>query len=175
MDLYYAILCDLKREKNGESKIETDNLGAELLKVKGRLHKLEDMYMDNEITQDAFKNMQERYNKEINNLQNQIELYNNPNRSSIEPKLQYSMLLINNIDNYMRDAKVEVKCKLLGAMFPEKITYYGKSYRINAYNAVLDLIYQQTNELRAGKIKIGESFTTFSDSVPRAGVEPAWK
>jgi hypothetical protein len=29
------------------------------------------------------------------------------------------MLLINNIDSYMRDAKVEVKCKLLGSMFPD--------------------------------------------------------
>ena len=59
----------------------------------------------------------ERYNREINNLQNQNELYKNPNRSKIEPKLQYSMLLINNMDSYMRDAKVEVKCKLLSSVF----------------------------------------------------------
>ena len=97
----------------------------------------------------------------------------NPNSSNIEPKLQYSMLLINNIDKYIRDAKIEVKCKLLSSMFLEKITFDGKSHRTNNYNLVLDLIYQQTNELRGIKNKIGISFEIYPDSVPRAGVEPA--
>ena len=64
------------------------------------------------------------------------------------------MLLINNIDKYIREAKVEVKCKLLSSMFPEKITLDGKSHRTNNYNLVLDLIYQQTNELRGIKQKM---------------------
>ena len=33
-------------------------------------------------------------------------------------------------------------------MFPEKIEFDGEKYRTNSYNKVLDLIYQQTNELR---------------------------
>ncbi len=41
-----------------------------------------------------------------------------------------------------------------------------KKYRTNEYNKVLDLIYQQTNELRVGKKENGESFSTFSVSVP---------
>ena len=149
--LYYEILCDLKREKSGETKIEADNLNAELSKIKGRLQKLEDMYIDGEITKDAFNNMQERYNKEMNNLQNQIEIFKNPNCSNLEPKLRYSILLINNIDSYMQDAKIEVKYKLLSSMFPEKIIYDGKSYRTKSYNSVLDLIYKQTNTLRRFK------------------------
>ena len=35
------------------------------------------------------------------------------------------------------------------------------------YKKVLDFIYQQTNELRVGKKENGESFSTFSVSVPR--------
>ena len=37
----------------------------------------------------------------------------------------------------------------------------------------LDLIYQQTKELREPKKVSGESLSTFPASVPRAGVEPA--
>lgn len=47
-------------------------------------------------------------------------------------------------------------------MFPEKIEFDGKTYRTNSYNKVLDLIYQQTNELRGVEKKSGESFSTFS-------------
>ena len=51
-------------------------------------------------------------------------------------------------------------------MFPEKIEFDGKTYRTNSYNKVLDLIYQETNKLRGEEKKSGESFSTFSASVP---------
>ena len=59
--------------------------------------------------------------------------------------------LINNLDKYIRDAPVEVKLKLIGSMFDGKIEFDGKSYRTDSYNKVLDLIYQQTNELKGVK------------------------
>ena len=59
-------------------------------------------------------------------------------------------------------------------MFPQKIEFDGKKYRTNEYNKVLNLIYKQTNELYGDKKEIGESFSTFSDSVPRPGIEPGW-
>ena len=58
-------------------------------------------------------------------------------------------------------------------MFPQKIEFDGNKYRTNEYNKVLDLIYQQTR-LRVGKKENGESFSTFSVSVPRPGIEPGW-
>ena len=42
------------------------------------------------------------------------------------------------------------------------------------YLAVLDFIYQQTNELRCGEKENGESLSTFSALVPRPGIEPGW-
>lgn len=95
----------------------------------------------------------------------------NPNRGNIEPKLNYSINLINNIDSYIRNASVGVKIKLISSMFPEKIEFDGKTYRTNSYNKVFDLIYQQTNELRGVEKKSGESFSTFSASVPRPGTK----
>lgn len=53
-------------------------------------------------------------------MQQQIEMRENPNRSNIEPKLNYSINLINNIDSYIRNASVGVKIKLISSMFPEK-------------------------------------------------------
>ena len=51
------------------------------------------------------------------------------------------------------DAPVETKIKLISSMFPEKIEFGGEKYRTNSYNKVLDLIFQQTNELRGNKKK----------------------
>ena len=68
-----------------------------------------------------------------------------------KPKLHYVISLINNAVMYVRDAPLEVKTKLIGLIFPEKIEFDGKNYRTKNMNRVLDLIYQQTNELRGYK------------------------
>ena len=67
---------------------------------------------------------------------------------------------------------VEVKIKLISSMFPEKIEFDGIRYRTKSYNKVLDLIYQETKELRTGRIKCGVSFDTHPACVPRADTQP---
>lgn len=49
-----------------------------------------------------------------------LDILENPNRANIEPKLTYSIDLINNMDYYIRDTKVEVKCKSISSIFPKK-------------------------------------------------------
>ena len=171
LDLYSEILKDLQSGRKGESKKEASSLQGELLAIQKRIYSIEDKYSDGDLTKEQYNRMLERYTKEASAIQQQIEIRANPNRGNIEPKLNYSINLINNIDSYMRDAPVGVKIKLISSMFPEKIEFDGKTYRTNSYNKVLDLIYQQTNELRGGEKKSGESFSTFSASVPRPGFE----
>ena len=171
LQLYGEILKDLKAEKDGNRRQDANKLEKELQDIEMNINKVDDKFIRDEIDKSTHNRLMERYNKEKVLLQERINVMKNPNRSNIEPKLKYSMLLINNMDSYMRDAKVEVKCKLLGSMFPEKITFDGKSYRTNSYNSVLDLIYKQTNELRGLKKENGGNFNNSSDSVPRAGGE----
>ncbi|MCD8092866.1 MAG: recombinase family protein [Bacteroides sp.] len=169
LDLYAEILKDLQSERKGESKKEILTLKNELSAIQKRINSIEDKYLDGDLTKEQYNRMLERYTREASTMQQQIEMRENPNRSNIEPKLNYSISLINNIDSYIRDAPVGVKIKLISSMFPEKIEFDGKTYRTNSYNKVLDLIYQQTNELRGVEKKNGESFSTFSASVPRPG------
>ncbi len=49
-----------------------------------------------------------------------------------------------------------------------------RKYKIPQSFTLSHFIYQQTNELRCDKKENGESFSTFSVSVPRPGIEPGW-
>ena len=113
--------------------------------------------------------MLKRYNGVIESIKSKIEMLTGTIKTNIEPKLKYSISLINNIDKFIADAPVEVKIKLISSMFPEKIEFDGIRYRTKSYNKVLDLIYQETKELRTGRIKCGASFDTHPACVPRAG------
>ncbi|MCD8166155.1 MAG: hypothetical protein LUE93_08525 [Bacteroides sp.] len=80
------------------------------------------------IEQITFNSAKKCYEKEIGLLEEKIDLIINPNRSNIEPKLKYAISLINNMDTYIREKKIEVKIKLISSMFPKKNIFDGKSY-----------------------------------------------
>ena len=171
--LYQKILFDIRDEDKLGKRKEADKLQEQLNAITRRIQRAKDMYIDGDLSKAEKEEALERYQKESDALKQQIELLTNPNRANIEPKLKYSISLLDNMKGFFRDAPVAVKIKLLSSIFPEKIEFDGKNYRTTGYNKVLDLIYQQTKELREPKKVSGESLATFPASVPRAGIEPA--
>lgn len=172
LELYKEVLSDIRKDSLMDKKKEVDVLKIDLAKIEERLNKLQDKYIDGEIDQSTFNSAKTRYENEMNQIKEKMDLMSNPNRSNIEPKLKYAIGLINNMDTYIKDEKIEVKMKLISSMFPEKFVFDGKSYRTNSYNSVLDLIHQQTNELRGKEKGENSKFLNFPASVPRAGTQP---
>ncbi len=171
--LYKEVLTDVRNEQGRETRNKVEDLKKEVRRVEDMLNTLDDKLLSGTISDANYNRISQRYEKQISDLKQQIEVMKNPNRANIEPKLSYSISLLDNMEGFFRDAPVKVKIKLLGSIFPEKIEFDGKNYRTNGYNKVLDLIYQQTKELREPKKVDGERFSSFPASVPRAGVEPA--
>ena len=89
-----------------------------------------------------------RYENEVRELEYRVEVLGIGNRTNLKPKLHYAISLINNIVMYVQDAPLEVKMKLIGLIFPEKLSFDGKQHRTKKLNSVLELIYNETNELR---------------------------
>ena len=146
----------------------SDEVRKEVRRVEDMLNTLDDKLCSGTTSDENYSRISQRYEKQISDLKQQIEVMKNPNRSLIEPKLSYSISLLDNMEGFFRDAPVKVKIKLLGSIFPEKIEFDGKNYRTNGYNKVLDLIYKQTKKLRGLEKENEESFSTFPASVPRA-------
>ena len=175
LELYKEILQDIRKGDRVEQIRRIEHLKSELSAVTKRINSVQDKYIDGELDKVSYNRLLERYSNEADSLKERIALVETPNNVKVEPKLGYAISLISNIDRFILDAPVSLKIKLLGSMFPQKIEFDGKNYRTKSYNKVLDFIYHQTNKLRCGEKESEESFTTFSASVPRAGIEPAWK
>ena len=91
----------------------------------------------------------------------------------VKDKLTYSINLIGNLGEFFKWASPEVKIKLLGSIFPEKIEFDGKNYRTKSYNKMLDIIYQETKQLQGHKKKKSPKKSGDFGLVPGAGLEPA--
>lgn len=168
LSLYKEVLSDIRGEQCREARNKADDLEKEVRRVEEMLNALDDKLCSGTISDENYSRISQRYEKQISDLKQQIEVMKNPNRANIEPKLSYSISLLDNMEGFFRDAPVKVKIKLLGSIFPEKIEFDGKNYRTNGYNKLLDLICQQAKELREPKKVDGERFSSFPVSVPRA-------
>ena len=74
-----------------------------------------------------------------------------------------TITLIANIEKHLKEAPTDVKMRLIRSMFPEKLAYDGNSHRTGKVNSMLDVIVQQTRELRSGKKKKAtESFNSIA-------------
>lgn len=165
--LYEAVLNDVQGDAKREIYSEIKEVEKEIEAKQVLISNAEDLMCTNPSLAERCNKMILRYESEIKNLLEKVEILKTANRENIEPKLDYAISLINNLDKYILDAPLEVKIKLLGSIFDDKIEFDGKSYRTNNYNKVLDLIYKQTKELRGGEAqKKG-----VDDSTPRLSTQ----
>ena len=158
---------DVQGDGVKEAQRAQETLRKEIKKVEEMRNNLEDKYCAGVISDENYNRISKRYEQQINDLQNKINMLNG-NTKGVKKKIDYSVNIINNLTNIMMDGSVEMK---IGSMFPEKIEFDGIKYRTKSYNKVLDLIYQQTNGLRGDKKEKGERFSSFFNSVPRAAFE----
>ena len=100
---------------------------------------------------ERYSRILKRYESEAQEMEFRIEMMQTGDETVFKPKLRYVISLINNMVMYIRDAPFEVKIKLIGSIFPEKVQFDGKRYRTESLNKVLELIYTETNELRGRK------------------------
>ena len=151
LDLYNEILQDIRGERVQENHKQADKLEAEVASLEERVNRVNDMYFDGKLsTADRDKNIS-RYQEQIERLKYQIGSLRMSADLKIKEKLIYSLNLIANLGKFFQSATCEVKIKLLGSIFPEKLLFDGKKYRTTSFNGMLNLIYQETKYLRGNK------------------------
>jgi len=178
LNLYREILQDLRGEQSRERLKEAEALRKEVQEVEDKLNTLDDKWCRNEASDEDYKRISSRYKKQIEELQGKIGLLSKGTKE-IGEKIDYSFNLLNNLKKIMIEGPVNLKCKLLGSMFFDKIVFDGENYRTKNYNQVLNLIFQETNKLQGHEKRESEDSLAFGEpahqtctKVPRAGTVP---
>lgn len=162
---YTEILKDINKESKAEKKLTINKLKEEIEKIKNKLNSVDDKFIEGDIDKEQYQRISDRYKREIVATEERIKTLELSNKENIEPKFDYSISLIANIDKYLKEAPPEVKLKIISSIFHEKIIFDGKNYRTKNYNKIIDLIYQNTNILQEGKNeKTGEKIIPIPSS-----------
>lgn len=169
LNLYNEVLRSIREDDCASLKNYQNELEEKLSVLEKRKKKLSVDYMDEKIDAQMYTELNQGVEDDMRQVRNQIEKARTAIRTNIQPKLDYSISLIDNIEHYFEDAPIEVKQRLLGLIFPEKVVFDGKSFRTTKTNAVLELIDNETKQLRATKKDLP---TDKSVSVAGEGFEP---
>ena len=164
--LYGEIMKEINNDGRIATKSQITKIEEEVMAHEARLAAATNKFLDGEIDATLYTELKQRVELEKRACLSKLDMLKTPKCADVEPQLEYAMSLINNMEHHIREGHLEVKRELIGVMFPEKFDFDGKSYRTNSYNKVLDIIYQQTNELRGQKKRDSSDFSEKSLEVP---------
>ena len=105
-----------------------------------RLQRLQDRFLDEEISSEDYKEIRQRYNDEIYALKSQLEIMKTPNRSVVEPQVAYAMSFINNIEHCLSSVDMSVKMDVLGSIFSGKMVFENGKCRTAEFNPIIALL-----------------------------------
>ena len=140
LDLYEEVLNDIRAEKFKGINKEKNRIQEDVKKVEVRLQRLQDRFLDGEISSDDYKEIRQRYNDEIYALRSQIEILKTPNRSVVEPQMAYATSFINNIERCLSSVEMSVKMDVLGSIFSGKMVFENGKCRTAQFNPIIAIL-----------------------------------
>jgi len=170
--LYNETLKEIAREKGKEKQNRLKALEGEMKKTVTMLSSADDRYLTNDLSKEAYDRIIERYNHKINELSMEKELLGNT-ETHFERHIRFGFNLVSNLNEIFKEAPLEIKQKIIGLFFLDKLQYENGTYRTKKMNQVLVLIAQLSSLSEGGKTKQASSFAGLSTWAPPAGLEPA--
>ena len=172
IELFGTILRQQLKQNNTAGKKELEGISKSVSKQKQRLKNAKDMMLDGEFSASEYKEMKHEIEIELDKL-NREELQFREGYENYDDKIDDCLDMLINLDKYYTTKDTEVKQKIIGSVFPEKLIFENNQYRTTKKNDVVELICPKDKGL--GKKKGGKK-SEFSESSLRVGplgIEPS--
>ena len=172
MALFELILIDTYKESIKDIEMLSNRINKQIIELESNQLSLTEKYITGKIDEVIYQKLLEKYKMDLLELKAERANYNSNNRE-LDKYLSFGMGLLSNLDVCYKKSSIEVKVKLLGSYFTEKLVFENGKFRTLPFNDVIMLISKYTNELQIEKKKVGGFFSKTSHSVLGAGLEPA--
>lgn len=172
-ELYMAILEDTFNSNEGDRKRQIQGLKERICDHEDKIARCDEMLLNREIDKEAHQRMIPKLKEEIAILRKKIELQEDSETGFMKYYCRFGIPLLSNLSGFYMNAKVEIKQKLLGSIFPAKLHFRENNYRTTPLNPALALILQKNKELENEKTGQTIFEESLSGEMPMTGLEPA--
>lgn len=139
IELFNVVLGDYFNTQDKERLNAKYEIEKQIEKADERINKIQDEFADENINVQQFKEMMARYEGQKNDLIMQHASFTKVS-PDFEKYVSYSTGLLQNLSYYYTTSLPSVQHKLIGLIFPEKLTFTGTVYQTTKINEAFSLI-----------------------------------
>lgn len=139
MELFATILKGNLKNYNSSGKKEADKITANIAKLNMRLKNAKDMMLDGEFSSSDYKEMKVEIEAELEKL-NRDEMQIRQGMENYDTKIDDCLDIVLNLDKYYDTKSTEVKQKIVGSVFPEKLYFEENEYRTTKLNEAVEIL-----------------------------------
>ena len=153
MRLYTEILKDKFKNKYKDNKTEIGTILKKIAKQNQRLSNAKELMLDGEFSASDYKEMKYEIEEKIKKLQIDI-VKHEQGVQNIESKLDVCLDLLKNLHKHYAAGDTEIKQRIIGSIFPEKLIFEKSVYRTTNLNEAFALICNDSkpsNKTKNGK------------------------
>ena len=171
MDLFEEILKVVFAQTHDERQAQINKLQSDMNKNKERVNKAMQMMLDGEISSGEYKSVKSRYD-DVNTTLLKRRASLDIDQVDYSSKVCSSFNLLRHLDKFYNEASVDVKQKLVGLIFPEKLIFENGRVQTPKTNELVSYIMLENNELGAIKKGLNKNFCVQSPKVSLQGFKP---
>ena len=169
LELYKCILHEVFKTNADDRENTKINLEKEIAALNEQLKTATMKNINGVLRDDLYMLVSEEMENKKSQMQMELNTLN-----MIEPEfntyVSNSAYLMGNLNILYKEVEPNVKRKIIGSIFPEKIYFENNMYRTTKINEAIGLIHNAGEEFK--KKQLGEN-TKLSSVAPPAGLEPA--
>ena len=169
--LFATILKQQLKQNNTSGKKEIEGISKSIGKLKLRLKNAKDLMLDGEFSASEYKDMKYEIETELDKL-NRDEIQYREGLENYDEKIDDCLELLLNLDKYYETKNTEIKQKIIGSVFPEKLVFENNEYRTTKLNDVVVLICPTDKGLSKKKGGKKTELSVSSLRVVPPGIEP---
>jgi site-specific DNA recombinase len=154
-----------------DKKEKLGNVEVAITKAEERLKNAQNLLLDGTISGEDYKGIKVNIETEIGDLKKSTITFTTFD-NELTQYIQHSTQIFENLDSAYLSASLDIKARLLGWIFPQKIKLSNTDYPTLFVNPALALISPAAKDLAENKNGISEDKLQKSHSVIRLGLEP---
>ena len=151
---------------------ETKKISDEIDTLNNKLSFARNKFFSEIIDDDEYLEIKRECKEQISKLEENLSKSSVLQITNIDNLLEKALQTLQNIGKHYQGGGIETKRAIIGSIFPEKLEFDGKHYRIARINSIAYHIFQINNELDGVKKKRNDHYNHFSLNVAKTGVEP---
>lgn len=169
--LYTEIVEKEFKQASENNKLDAKQLQRELSKLEERRTKLQQTFLNDEISAQDYTELKQVLEQRIEELKVQIN-ENKEQKDGFKEQIKNAILIIPKLLERYRNSTVQEKKKIIGSIFPEKFVFQNNKVRTTELNEVFALILNYTKGFTKQKSGQNDYFNHLSALVVPPGLEP---